>query len=104
MQYERKDACVGKRRSASAESMQVLSLVDTHGGDHLGFLCCVTCTFVWQSLRAGTVWVNDYNVFCNQVPFGGFKQSGLGRENGPYGIKNYIENKSVLVKLTAKNS
>ncbi|XP_073960624.1 aldehyde dehydrogenase [Choristoneura fumiferana] len=60
--------------------------------------------YVIQSLRAGTVWVNDYNVFCNQVPFGGFKQSGLGRENGPYGIKNYIENKSVLVKLTAKNS
>ncbi|XP_061720071.1 aldehyde dehydrogenase, mitochondrial [Cydia pomonella] len=60
--------------------------------------------YVIQSLRAGTVWVNDYNVFCNQVPFGGFKQSGLGRENGPYGVRNYVENKSVLVKLTAKNS
>lgn len=57
-----------------------------------------------QGLRAGTVWVNDYNVFGNQVPFGGFKQSGIGRENGPYGIKNYTEIKAVIVKLTEKNS
>lgn len=60
--------------------------------------------YLIQGLRAGTVWVNDYNVFANQVPFGGYKQSGLGRENGPYGIKNYTEVKAVLVKLTEKNS
>ncbi|CAH2087122.1 unnamed protein product [Euphydryas editha] len=60
--------------------------------------------YLIQGLRAGTVWVNDYNVFANQVPFGGFKQSGLGRENGPYGIKNYTEVKAVVVKLTEKNS
>ncbi|KPJ12089.1 Aldehyde dehydrogenase, mitochondrial [Papilio machaon] len=55
-------------------------------------------------LRAGTIWVNDYNVFGNQVPFGGYKQSGLGRENGPYGINNYTEVKAVVVKVTEKNS
>ncbi|XP_050349959.1 aldehyde dehydrogenase, mitochondrial [Nymphalis io] len=60
--------------------------------------------YLVQGLRAGTVWVNDYNVFGNQVPFGGFKQSGIGRENGPYGIKNYTEVKAVVVKLTEKNS
>ncbi|CAG5059371.1 unnamed protein product [Parnassius apollo] len=43
---------------------------------------------VEQGLRAGTVWMNDYNVFGNQVPFGGYKQYGIGRENGPYGIRN----------------
>ncbi|XP_072938317.1 aldehyde dehydrogenase, mitochondrial [Epargyreus clarus] len=60
--------------------------------------------YLIQGLRAGTVWVNDYNVFGNQVPFGGFKQSGLGRENGPYGLNNYTEVKAVVVKLTEKNS
>ncbi|KAL4710994.1 hypothetical protein ACJJTC_017959 [Scirpophaga incertulas] len=60
--------------------------------------------YMVQAIRAGTVWVNDYNVFGNQVPFGGFKQSGIGRENGPYGINNYTEVKSVIIKLTEKNS
>ncbi|CAG4943183.1 unnamed protein product [Parnassius apollo] len=45
-----------------------------------------------------------YNVFGNQVPFSGYKQSGIGRENGPYGIRNYTEVKSVIVKITEKNS
>ncbi|CAB3244060.1 unnamed protein product [Arctia plantaginis] len=57
-----------------------------------------------QRLRAGTVWVNDYNVFAPQVPFGGYKQSGVGRENGPYGIKNYTEVKAVYIKVNEKNS
>lgn len=57
-----------------------------------------------KGLQAGTVWVNDYNVFCDQVPFGGFKQSGVGRENGAYGIRNYTEVKAVYVKVNEKNS
>ncbi|XP_041981069.1 aldehyde dehydrogenase, mitochondrial [Aricia agestis] len=57
-----------------------------------------------QGLRAGTVWVNDYNVFGNQVPFGGYKESGIGRENGPYGIRNYTEVKAVITKVLEKNS
>lgn len=60
--------------------------------------------YVVQRLRAGTVWVNDYNVLSNQVPFGGYKQSGIGRENGPYGIKNYTEVKAVVTRLTDKTS
>ncbi|GBP84544.1 Aldehyde dehydrogenase, mitochondrial [Eumeta japonica] len=47
--------------------------------------------YMIQGLRAGTVWVNDYNVFGAQVPFGGFKESGLGRENGAYALSNYTE-------------
>ncbi|XP_068622791.1 aldehyde dehydrogenase, mitochondrial [Battus philenor] len=60
--------------------------------------------YIVQGLRSGTVWVNDYNVFGNQVPFGGYKQSGVGRENGPYGIHNYTEVKAVVVKIPEKNS
>ncbi|KAK0181318.1 hypothetical protein PV327_003611 [Microctonus hyperodae] len=57
-----------------------------------------------QGLRAGTVWVNTYNALATQVPFGGYKQSGHGRENGEYGLEAYTEVKSVIVKINQKNS
>lgn len=60
--------------------------------------------YVVQGLRAGTVWVNTYNALCAQVPFGGYKMSGHGRENGEYALQNYTEVKSVIVKLAQKNS
>jgi aldehyde dehydrogenase (NAD+) len=52
-----------------------------------------------DSVRAGTVWVNCFDVFDAGVPFGGFKQSGLGRELGEYALSNYTEVKTVTVKL-----
>src|SRR5580698_2292478 len=52
-----------------------------------------------DSLRAGTVWVNCYNVLDTRAPFGGFKQSGIGRELGEYGLQQYTEVKTVTVKL-----
>ena len=50
-------------------------------------------------VRAGTVWVNCYDVFDPGAPFGGFKQSGIGRELGEYGLQQYTELKTVTVKL-----
>ena len=44
-----------------------------------------------QGLRAGTVWINTYDVLEAQTPFGGFKQSGIGRELGEYGLQAYTE-------------
>jgi len=52
-----------------------------------------------DSVRAGTVWVNCYNVLDPRAPFGGFKQSGIGRELGEYGLQQYTEVKTVIVKL-----
>jgi aldehyde dehydrogenase (NAD+) len=52
-----------------------------------------------NEVRAGTVWVNCYNVFDSAAPFGGFKQSGIGRELGEYGLREYTEVKTVTVKL-----
>lgn len=52
-----------------------------------------------NNVRAGTVWVNCYNVFDAAAPFGGFKQSGIGREMGEYGLLQYTEVKTVTVKL-----
>ncbi|MBL1703825.1 aldehyde dehydrogenase DhaS, partial [Klebsiella pneumoniae] len=57
-----------------------------------------TAHYVASKVRAGTVWVNCYNVFDAASPFGGFKQSGLGREMGSYALNNYTEVKSVWLK------
>ncbi|XP_072034043.1 aldehyde dehydrogenase, mitochondrial-like [Amphiura filiformis] len=60
--------------------------------------------YLSQGLRAGTVWVNTYDVFPQQSAFGGFKQSGIGRENGEYAFNSYIEPKTVIIKVPQKNS
>jgi len=52
-----------------------------------------------NGVRAGTIWVNCYDVFDAAAPFGGFKQSGIGREMGEYGLHEYTEVKTVTVKL-----
>jgi aldehyde dehydrogenase (NAD+) len=48
-------------------------------------------------LRAGTVWINNYRKTGYATPFGGYKQSGLGRENGPDALREFTEEKSVWV-------
>jgi len=50
-------------------------------------------------IKAGTVWVNCYNVFDAASPFGGYKQSGIGREMGSYALELYTEVKSVWVNI-----
>jgi len=50
-------------------------------------------------LRAGTVWVNCYNIFDSALPFGGYKQSGWGREMGEAVLDNYTETKAVTIGL-----
>ena len=55
--------------------------------------------YVANNLRAGTVWVNCYNVFDAAAPFGGFKQSGFGREMGSYALENYTEVKTVWINM-----
>jgi acyl-CoA reductase-like NAD-dependent aldehyde dehydrogenase len=52
-----------------------------------------------KSLRAGTVWVNAYNLYDAALPFGGFKESGIGRELGEDAMESYLETKSVWVSL-----
>jgi len=52
-----------------------------------------------NALEAGSVWVNCYEAIFNQSPFGGFKQSGIGRELGEYGLHEYTEVKNVTIKI-----
>ena len=50
-------------------------------------------------LRAGSVWINCYNIFDAALPFGGYKQSGWGREMGHNALELYTEVKAVTVRL-----
>jgi aldehyde dehydrogenase (NAD+) len=52
-----------------------------------------------REVRAGTVWVNCYHVVDTTTPFGGFKMSGQGRENGEAALEHYTELKTVTIKL-----
>lgn len=52
-----------------------------------------------RDLRAGTVWVNTYQLLSPTLPFGGFGHSGLGRELGHRALEAYLETKSVIVDL-----
>jgi aldehyde dehydrogenase (NAD+) len=58
-----------------------------------------TAIEVSNALRAGTVWVNSYNMLHHQLPFGGFKQSGIGRELGEAALDNYVQTKTVSIRL-----
>jgi acyl-CoA reductase-like NAD-dependent aldehyde dehydrogenase len=60
-------------------------------------------TVMARKIRAGTVWVNTYRAVSFTMPFGGYKSSGLGRENGADAINEYLQTKSVWVS-TASNT
>ena len=52
---------------------------------------------VVRRIKAGTVWVNDWHLISPSAPFGGFKQSGVGREHGEWGLNGYLETKYIRV-------
>ncbi|XP_029353383.1 retinal dehydrogenase 2 isoform X2 [Echeneis naucrates] len=56
------------------------------------------------AMQAGTVWINCFNALSTQCPFGGYKMSGNGREMGESGLKEYLEVKTITMKMVAKNS
>ena len=55
--------------------------------------------YVARKLQAGTVWVNTYNVYDTAAPFGGYKQSGFGREMSAHALEHYTQIKSVWIDL-----
>ena len=55
-------------------------------------------------IKAGTIWINDWHVFRNDAPFGGYKQSGIGRELGMQVFNEYTELKNITTSLTAENN
>jgi aldehyde dehydrogenase (NAD+) len=57
--------------------------------------------YVARKLQAGTVWINTYNVYDTAAPFGGYKQSGFGREMSVHALEHYTQLKSVWVDLNS---
>ncbi|XP_014510527.1 aldehyde dehydrogenase family 2 member B4, mitochondrial [Vigna radiata var. radiata] len=58
-----------------------------------------TANKLMRALRAGTVWINCFDVFDAAIPFGGYKMSGIGREKGIYSLHNYLQVKAVVTPL-----
>jgi len=58
-----------------------------------------TAMIMTRNIEAGTVWVNNWMSGYPEIPFGGMKQSGIGRELGPHAIDEFMETKSVLIKI-----
>ncbi|XP_010913576.1 aldehyde dehydrogenase family 2 member B7, mitochondrial [Elaeis guineensis] len=58
-----------------------------------------TANTLMRALRAGTVWINCFDVFDAAIPFGGYKMSGQGREKGIDSLKNYLQIKAVVTPL-----
>ncbi|XP_065873986.1 benzaldehyde dehydrogenase, mitochondrial-like [Euphorbia lathyris] len=58
-----------------------------------------TANILTRALKAGTIWVNCFDIFDAAIPFGGYKMSGHGREKGIYGLSNYLQVKAVVTPL-----
>ncbi|KAK1296407.1 hypothetical protein QJS10_CPB15g00500 [Acorus calamus] len=58
-----------------------------------------TANTISRALKAGTIWINCFDVFDAAIPFGGYKMSGQGREKGMDSLKNYLQVKSVVTHL-----
>jgi aldehyde dehydrogenase (NAD+) len=59
---------------------------------------------VANRIQAGTIWINDYHIISAEAPFGGYKQSGIGRELGTWGLKEYQEIKHIHIPLNNSRS
>ena len=58
-----------------------------------------TINYVSRALKAGTVWVNCYDTFDAGVPFGGYKNSGIGRTKSQYALEHFTQVKAVVHNL-----
>jgi betaine-aldehyde dehydrogenase len=109
------DRCVSSMGCVQDESFGPVLTVETFGTEEEAVRIANDTTYglagaVWSSdasrvqrvagaLRHGTVWINDYHPYLPQAEWGGFKQSGVGRELGPTGLHEYLEAKHVYQNL-----
>ncbi len=57
---------------------------------------------VGKKIKAGTIWINTYHTIFSNIPWGGYKQSGMGRDNGSNGFEEYQEVKTIVLNLNVK--
>ncbi len=63
-----------------------------------------TCLTIGRKVRAGTVWMNTFMDGASELPFGGYKQSGLGRELGRHAVEDYTETKTLNMHIGARTN
>jgi betaine-aldehyde dehydrogenase len=63
-----------------------------------------TCLTIGRKVRAGTVWVNTFMDGASELPFGGYKQSGLGRELGRHAVEDYTESKTLNMHIGSRTN
>eukprot|EP01035_Chromulina_nebulosa_P069683 gene69683-biopygen50423 len=61
-----------------------------------------TCMTVGRKVRAGTIWMNTFMDGTPELPFGGYRQSGLGRELGKHAVEDYTETKTLNMHIGAR--
>ena len=85
----------------STEEEAIALANDTHYGLAAGIFTqdITRAHHVIRELRAGITWINYYHPTYNEMPWGGYKQSGTGRELGLYGIEAYLETKQININL-----
>jgi len=60
--------------------------------------------FVANNIKAGSVWINCHTVLQPCIPFGGYKESGFGRDLGEYALAEYTQVKAIVTKIPGKSS
>ena len=88
---------VANRFSTEAEAIQLANQTEYGLGAGIWTKNIDRMQRVTKAIKAGTVWVNTHNMLDPSMPFGGFKQSGVGREHGKDVILSYLENKSICI-------
>jgi acyl-CoA reductase-like NAD-dependent aldehyde dehydrogenase len=63
-----------------------------------------TCLAIGRRVRAGTVWINTFMDGASELPFGGYRQSGLGRELGRHAVEDYTESKTLSLHIGARTN
>lgn len=92
------EACEGEQRekyllpAVAGEKFDALAMTEPEAGSDVRGMKCT-------GVQDGDVWINDFNVTPPEIPFGGYKESGLGRENGLEAVESYTQTKTVYTNL-----
>ena len=88
------EVIVGIGGGSCMDAAKLIALLLAHGGDLADYYDAIRDhAFLWMAdrLKAGVVWANTFNRFDPTSPFGGYKESGFGREGGRHGLEGYLD-------------
>ncbi len=88
----------------SAEAIEIANSIDYGLSAGVWSRDFDTCLTIGRKVRAGTVWMNTFMDGASELPFGGYKQSGLGRELGRHAVEDYTETKTLNMHIGARTN